>query len=71
MAFAARVAMSERTGQGAISRKHLDYYLDEFTFWFNRRNSRKPRKAFPALRQAGRGCGTNAVQIDGEVLRNG
>ena len=28
------------THQGAISRKHLDYYLDEFAFRFNRRNSR-------------------------------
>lgn len=27
------------THQGAISRKHLDYYLDEFTFRFNRRTS--------------------------------
>lgn len=28
------------THQGAISPKHLDYYLDEFTFRFNRRQSR-------------------------------
>jgi transposase-like protein len=28
------------THQGAISPKHLDYYLDEFTFRFNRRRSR-------------------------------
>jgi len=27
------------THQGAISREHLQYYLDEFTFRFNRRNS--------------------------------
>jgi transposase-like protein len=26
--------------QGAVSRAHLDYYLDEFTFRFNRRTSR-------------------------------
>lgn len=25
--------------QGAIRPSHLDYYLDEFTFWFNRRTS--------------------------------
>src|SRR6202034_3053290 len=25
------------THQGAVSHKHLDYYLDEFTFRFNRR----------------------------------
>jgi hypothetical protein len=27
------------THQGAISQKHLDYYLDESTFRFNRRRS--------------------------------
>jgi transposase-like protein len=27
------------THQGAVSPEHLDYYLDEFTFRFNRRNS--------------------------------
>lgn len=27
------------THQGAVSRDHLDYYLDEFTFRFNRRTS--------------------------------
>jgi transposase-like protein len=26
--------------QGAVSNKHLDYYLDEYTFRFNRRNAR-------------------------------
>lgn len=28
------------THQGGVSREHLDYYLDEFTFRFNRRSSR-------------------------------
>jgi len=28
------------THQGAVSAKHLDYYLDEYTFRFNRRTSR-------------------------------
>lgn len=28
------------TYQGSVSRAHLDYYLDEFTFRFNRRTSR-------------------------------
>jgi transposase-like protein len=28
------------THQGAVSAEHLDYYLDEFTFRFNRRTSR-------------------------------
>ena len=34
------------THQGAISREHLDYYLDEFTFRFNRRTSRHRGKLF-------------------------
>ena len=28
------------THQGAVAHSHLDYYLDEFTFRFNRRTSR-------------------------------
>ena len=28
------------THQGAVCPRHLDYYLDEFTFRFNRRTSR-------------------------------
>src|SRR4051794_18493562 len=27
------------THQGAVAQEHLDYYLDEFTFRFNRRRS--------------------------------
>jgi len=27
------------THQGSVSKKHLDYYLDEYTFRFNRRTS--------------------------------
>jgi transposase-like protein len=34
------------THQGAISQPHLDYYLDEFTFRFNRRTSRHRGKLF-------------------------
>ena len=37
------------THQGAISREHLDYYLDEFTFRFNRRSSRSRGKLFLRL----------------------
>jgi transposase-like protein len=37
------------THQGAIGREHLDYYLDEFTFRFNRRNSRSRGKLFLRL----------------------
>jgi hypothetical protein len=39
------------THQGAISRKHLDYYLDEFTFRFNRRRSKSRGKLFYRLAQ--------------------
>ena len=45
------------THQGAISHKHLDYYLDEFTFRFNRRRSKSRGKLFYRLAQ-------QAVSID-------
>lgn len=39
------------THQGAIQPSHLDYYLDEFTFRFNRRTSRSRGKLFYRLAQ--------------------
>ncbi len=45
------------THQGAINQEHLDYYLDEFTSRFNRRNSRSRSKLFYRLVQ-------QAVQIE-------
>src|SRR5438132_11995459 len=39
------------THQGAVSHEHLDYYLDEFTFRFNRRSSRSRGKLFYRLLQ--------------------
>jgi transposase-like protein len=39
------------THQGAVSFKHLEYYLDEFTFRFNRRPSRSRGKLFERLLQ--------------------
>ncbi len=39
------------THQGAVSHDHLDYYLDEFTFRFNRRTSRHRGKLFFRLVQ--------------------
>jgi len=39
------------THQGAVSKVHLDYYLDEFTFRFNRRTSRSRGKLFYRLLQ--------------------
>ena len=45
------------THQGAIGQAHLDYYLDEFTFRFNRRSSASRGKLFYRLVQ-------QAVQVD-------
>jgi transposase-like protein len=45
------------THQGAISHEHLDYYLDEFVFRFNRRKSHYRGKLFYRLIQ-------QAVQIE-------
>lgn len=45
------------THQGAVRREHLDYYLDEYTFRFNRRTSRSRGKLFFRLLQ-------QAVQVD-------
>lgn len=39
------------THQGAIGVAHLDYYLDEYTFRFNRRTSKKRGKLFFRLAQ--------------------
>lgn len=39
------------THQGAITPEHLDYYLDEFTFRFNRRSSASRGKLFYRLAQ--------------------
>ena len=39
------------THQGAVSPEHLDYYLDEFTFRFNRRRSASRGKLFYRLVQ--------------------
>jgi len=39
------------TYQGAVGPTHLDYYLDEYTFRFNRRTSRSRGKLFYRLLQ--------------------
>jgi transposase-like protein len=49
------------THQGAISHKHLDDYLDEFTFCFNRRRSKNRGKLFYRLAQ-------QAVAVDPVTL---
>jgi len=45
------------THQGAVRQEHLDYYLDEFTFRFNRRTSASRGKLFYRLVQ-------QAVQVE-------
>ena len=45
------------THQGAVSHEHLGYYLDEYTFRFNRRTSSYRGKLFYRLLQ-------NAVVLD-------
>ena len=45
------------THQGAVGHGHLDYYLDEFTFRFNRRKSASRGKLFYRLAQ-------QAVQVE-------
>jgi transposase-like protein len=45
------------THQGAVGHAHLDYYLDEFTFRFNRRKSASRGKLFYRLAQ-------QAIQVD-------
>jgi transposase-like protein len=55
------------THQGAVRPSHLDYYLDEFTFRFNRRTSRSRGQLFYRLMQ-------QAVAIEpvtGDMLRGG
>ena len=39
------------THQGGVSHEHLPYYLDEFTFRFNRRKSKSRGKLFFRLVQ--------------------
>jgi transposase-like protein len=51
------------THQGAVSHDHLDYYLDEYTFRFNRRTSRSRGKLFYRLLQ-------QAVQIEPVPYKN-
>jgi transposase-like protein len=50
------------THQGAVQPKHLDYYLDEFTFRFNRRKSASRGKLFYRLMQ-------QAVQVPAQPYK--
>jgi len=55
------------THQGAVSEKHLDYYLDEYTFRFNRRTSKARGLLFyRILEQAVRQTPTTFREIVGK-----
>lgn len=51
------------TQQGAVSAAHLPYYLDEFTFSFNRRKSKSRGKLFYRLVE-------QAVAIEASPYKN-
>ena len=55
------------TQHGAVTHEHLEYYLDEFTFRFNRRRARQPRQAVSSPRRAGGRCRAGAVRIAREI----
>ena len=51
------------TLQGSCSNEHLPYYLDEYTFRFNRRKSNSRGMLFYRLLE-------NAVQIEPVIYKN-
>jgi transposase-like protein len=53
------------THQGSVSPKHLDYYLDEFTFRFNRRTSTHRGKLFFRLMEQ---AATSGPTTYGDVI---
>jgi len=55
------------THQGAVRISHLDYYLDEFTFRFNRRTSRSRGKLFFRLAQQA----ASIAPVKGQNIRGG
>ena len=55
------------THQGAVEHSHLDYYLDEYTFRFNRRTSRSRGKLFFRLVQQA----TMVDPVPGHQFRGG
>jgi len=55
------------THQGAVRASHLDYYLDEYTFRFNRRTSRSRGKLFYRLVQQA----VTIAPVTGQEIRGG
>ena len=52
------------THQGAVRPSHLDYYLDEFTFRFNRRTSGSRGKLFSSPRPTSADTRSRTGQTD-------
>jgi transposase-like protein len=59
------------THQGAVSHEHLEYYLDEFTFRFNRRTSQNRGKLFYRLLQNAMQTGPAPYRILAKGIRPG
>jgi transposase-like protein len=59
------------THQGAVSHEHLGYYLDEFTFRFNRRTSQHRGKLFYRLLQNAMQTGPAPYRILAKGIRPG
>ena len=59
------------THQGAVSFDHLDYYLDEFTFRFNRRTSRSRGKLFYRLAQQAAAVEPLVTTLSGRPIGTG
>ena len=59
------------THQGSISNEHLEYYLDEFTFRFNRRTSQYRGKLFYRLLQQAVETWPKPYSVLNRMVRNG
>jgi transposase-like protein len=59
------------THQGAVAQEHLDYYLDEFVFRFNRRRSASRGKLFYRLIQQAVQVGPVPYQVLNQHIRSG
>ena len=54
---------------GGVSLEHLDAYLEEFTFRFNRRKSRRRGKLFLPVPRTGRCRRAGSLQVPGQMCR--
>ena len=55
---------------GRPTHEHLDYYLDEFTFRFNRRRSRSRGKLFFRLVQQAVAIDPAPLRVVGQIRQN-